>query len=94
MHEKIKKCISKLLRDTADKIENGTCELSLDEASDIVNILAHEPLSKESACHYLNVSRATFDNLVASGKIPKGKKRRGFKELVWYKDELSNVIKR
>ena len=37
MHEKIKKCISKLLRDTADKIENGTCELSLDEASDIVN---------------------------------------------------------
>ena len=94
MSKAITKLIIKLLRETANKIEDGTCELSNEEAADICSILSHEVLSKEQACSYLNTSRATFDNLVREGLIPKGRKRRGFKELVWYKDELSNVIKR
>ena len=90
----IKNLITKLLRETADRIDAGTCELSDEEASDIVKVLSHRALSKEQACSYLNCSRATFDNAVRDGLIPKGKKRRGFKELVWYEDELSNVLKR
>ena len=90
----IKNLITKLLRETADRIDAGTCELSDEEASDIVKVLSHRALSKEQACSYLNCSRATFDNAVRDGLIPKGKKRRGFKELIWYEDELSNILKR
>ena len=48
--------------------------------------------SKESACKYLNISRATFDNLVRDGKLPKGHKEVGFKELSWSKYELDEYV--
>lgn len=80
--------ISRLLRETADKIDSGTCELSDSEAMDIMSILSHQVMSKEDACIYLNISRSKFDELVREGRLPKGRKRRGFKELVYYKDEL------
>ena len=37
---------------------------------------------------YLDIGRSQFDQLVRDGMLPKGRKRMGFKELVWYKDEL------
>lgn len=89
----LKKLITRLLRETADKIETGTCELSDSEAMDIMSVLSHEVMSKEQACSYLNISRSKFDSLVGEGKLPKGRKRRGFKELVFYKDELDTYIK-
>lgn len=49
-------------------------------------------LSKAQACEYLNISRSTFDKMIKEGKIPKGKKRQGFKELSWTKEQL-NFIK-
>ena len=76
------------MRETADKIEGGTCEMTENEAMEIMEVLSHKAMSKEDACLYLNLGRSQFDNLVREGKIPKGKKRRGFKELVWYLDEL------
>lgn len=84
----IKRTVSKLLRQIADKIDGGTCELDEEQAMNIMATIGHEPLSKDVACSYLNISRSKFDSLVADGKLPKGKKRRGFKELVWFKDEL------
>lgn len=84
----IKRTVSKLLRQIADKIDGGTCELDEEQAMNIMATIGHEPLSKDAACSYLNISRSKFDSLVADGKLPKGKKRRGFKELVFYKDEL------
>lgn len=50
-------------------------------------------MSKESACAYLQISRATFDNLVREGRIPKGKKQIGFKELGWKKSDLDIILK-
>lgn len=88
------KLLIKELRNTADKLEAGTCEISETEAMDIINTLTHEAMSKESACKFLNISRATFDLHVSLGNIPKGRKRIGFKELVWYKDELQKCIDR
>ena len=88
----IKNIIVKLLRETADKIEVGNCELSDTEAMDIMSVLSHRAMSKEDACIYLNISRSRFDDLVREGKLPKGKKRRGFKELVFYQDELDRAI--
>ena len=84
----LKKIITKLLRETADKIDSGNCELSESEAMDIMSVLSHQVMSKEDACIYMNMSRSKFDDLVREGKLPKGRKRRGFKELVFYKDEL------
>jgi hypothetical protein len=89
----LKKLVTKLLRETADKIDAGTCELSESEAMDIMSVLSHQVMSKEDACIYLNISRSRFDDLVREGKLPKGRKRRGFKELVFYKDELTNLNK-
>ena len=94
MREALKKLVVKLLHETADKIDAGTCELSDQEAGDIRSSLSHIALSKEQACTFLNCSRATFDNAVRDGLIPKGRKRRGYKELVWYEDELNNILKR
>lgn len=89
----LNKLITKLLRETADKIEAGNCELSESEAMDIMSVLSHRAMSKEQACSYLNLSRSRFDDLVREGKLPKGRKRRGFKELVFYQDELDEYIK-
>ena len=90
----IRNLLTKLMRETADKIDAGTCELSDSEAMDIMGVLSHQAMSKEDACIYLNLSRSRFDDLVREGKIPKGRKRRGFKELVFYKDELDSCIRR
>lgn len=80
--------IVKYLRETADKMDAGTSEVTESQAIDILRIVAHEALSKEQACNYLNLSRSRFDDLVRERKLPKGIKRVGFKELVYYKDEL------
>lgn len=88
----ITKWISKTLREIADKIDSDTCELTEEQDMHIMSSIGHEAISKDSACSYLNISRSKFDSLVADGKLPKGKKRRGFKELVWFKDELSDVL--
>lgn len=45
-------------------------------------------MSKYQAYTYLGISRAKFDNLVREGKIPRGKKVPGFKELCWTKKDL------
>lgn len=82
------KLISRQLRDIADRLDAGTSEISEDQAMDVLSMLTHEPLSKDQACSYLNLSRSRFDELVRLGELPKGRKRRGFKELLWYKDEL------
>lgn len=48
-------------------------------------------LSKYQACKYLHISRATFDNWVRDGRIPKGQKEQGFTELFWIKEDLMKV---
>lgn len=88
----LKRMIAKLLRETADKIDAGTCELSEQEALDIMSAVAHKVLSKEQACAFLNLQRSRFDDLVRTGRIPRGRKRRGFKELIWYEDELRQYV--
>ena len=89
-----KKLVVNYLKDVIDRIESGTCELSESEAMDILKVIAHEAVSKEKACTYLNMSRSRFDALVKEGKLPKGRKETGFKELVYYKDELDMAVYR
>lgn len=89
-----KKLVVKYLREVAEKIDTGASEITESQAIDVLRVIAHEAMSKEQACVYLNLSRSRFDDLVRERKIPRGQKRVGFKELVFYKDELDIAVKR
>ena len=76
-----------------DDIDAGNSNIDDEEALKVINTLKEVvrkdvPMSKYQAYTYLGISRASFDNLVRAGKIPKGKKVAGFKELQWYKKDL------
>ena len=89
MNNNLVKVFSKLLRDTADKLDAHTCEINQQQAVDIIQIFSHEPLNKYQACKYLNMSRSQFDKLVLEGKLPRGRKKAGETSKFWYKDELT-----
>lgn len=85
--------IKKLLLNIVSDIDAGNSNIDEDEAMEIIKLLKESvrkdvPMSKYQAYTFLNISRATFDNLVREGKLPKGKKVAGFKELQWFKKDL------
>lgn len=92
------KVIRSLLERIINDIDCGNSNITEDEAMDIIKIIKSytdktQRLSKYQACQKLNVSRATFDNLVREGVIPRGEKVIGFKELFWEEKTLDEVIK-
>ena len=92
------KIIRDLLEKIIDDIDAGNSNIKEDEAIEIVKVIKSytdktKRLSKYQACQKLNVSRATFDNLVREGIIPRGEKVMGFKELFWEERTLDEVIK-
>lgn len=85
--------IRSLLQNCIDRIDAGNSNLSAEEEIEIIELLKKytnkdRKFSKYQACKYLNISRATFDKYIREGKIPKGKKEAGFKELFWKESEL------
>ena len=77
--------LQKLLRKIDQDIDAGNSNLTEEETLEVVEILKEytrkdKPMSKYQAYTYLNISRATFDNLVSEGKLPKGRKELGFTE--------------
>lgn len=90
----IRKQFANLLRELADKVDVGNTELDDEQTMRLMNLIAHQPLSKEQAAKHLHMSISKFDNLIREGWLPKGRKRTGFKEKVWYKDELNKAIER
>lgn len=92
------KVLRQLLLKLVDDIDAGNTNISEEDtikACGFINELTRkdEKMSKYKAYTYLNVSRATFDNYVAEGLLPKGIKEAGYKELSWYKKDLDNFIK-
>lgn len=80
------KVIRNLLLKIVDNIDAGNSNITEEEAVKIVDSLKRftdkeKRLSKYAACEHLNISRATFDNYVREGKLPRGKHEIGFKEL-------------
>ena len=91
--------IKELLLNIVDNIDTGNSRIPEENQIEIIDYLKRftdttERLSKYKACQYLNISRATFDNYVREGKLPKGKKVAGFKELSWTKKELDEYIRK
>jgi len=91
------KLIAKLLNKVSVDIDAGNSNLTEEETLKLVETLKaftdrEVRLSKYQSCQYLGMSRASFDNYVRSGKLPRGMKQQGFKELFWTKKSLDGFI--
>lgn len=90
------KIIRTILQKFIDDIDADNSNLTCEQQCDIIKILSNinnnEEMSKTQAADYIGVSRATFDNYVRDGYLPKGVKLEGFKELRWYKSDLDIFI--
>lgn len=86
--------IRTILQKFIDDIDADNTNLSYQQQCDIIRVLSNvdigqdNEMNKMQAADYLGVSRATFDNYVRDGYIPKGKQIGHFKELRWYKSDL------
>lgn len=91
------KIIRSLLVKVIEDIDAGNSNIEEHDAFDIIECIKkytdkEKRMSKYAACQYLNISRATFDNYIREGKLPKGTHEIGFKELSWSKKELDRFI--
>ena len=89
--------IKSILNNIIKDIDVGNSNITEEDEAKILEVLnkythKDEKLSKYQACQYLNISRATFDNYIRDGKLPKGIKQVGFKELSWFKKDLDIFI--
>lgn len=87
----IRNQLAKILND----IDVGNSNITENEAVELAKVLQSYTdktikMSKYQACQYLNISRATFDNYVREGKLPRGKKEAGFKELFYTQKDLDD----
>lgn len=83
--------IRKLLEKIINDIDAGNSNITEEEGQQIVAMLSgitDNRMSKYQACQYLNISRATFDNLVRDGFLPEGKHQAGFKEKYWRRTDI------
>ena len=88
--------VKSALLNIVDRIDSNTSTINSDDAIQIIELAnkltnTENKLSKYQACKYLHISRATFDNWVRDGKLPKGKKEQGFTELFWTMEDLKKV---
>ena len=89
------KIIRSLLAQILNDIDSGNSNIDEESQKELLNLIqkfTQKELSKVESANYIGVSRATFDNYIARGLIPKGTKRQGFKELSWNKQDLDKFL--
>ena len=87
--------IKTALQQFIDDIDSGNSNISEQQQQELLNVVYRinsKELSKIESASYIGVSRATFDNYITKGLIPKGHKRQGFKELSWNKSDLDKYL--
>lgn len=87
--------LRKVLQQFITDIDSGNSNISEQDQIEIIDLirrLNQKELSKIESARYIGVSRATFDNYIDKGWIPKGRKRQGFKELSWNKSDLDKFL--
>ena len=94
MNQKLANTLGDALIEVGKRFKAGTSEVTEDEAIDIFRIVTHEPISREQVCDEMNINNSKFYDYLTLDKIPKGRKRRGFKELYWYRDEIRNALRK
>ena len=92
--------IKSILQKFIDDIDANNTNLDYQQQCDLLRILSNVNLGQENemnktqAADYLGISRATFDNYIKDGFIPKGKQIGNFKELRWYKSDLDLFLEK
>ena len=88
------KIIREILQKFIDDIDADNTNMTYEQQCNLLRVLSNvnigqdNEMNKMQAADYLGVSRATFDNYVRDGFIPRGKQIGHFKELRWYKSDL------
>lgn len=91
MLQLIKSAFQQFIKD----IDSGNSNINEEQQIELLQLLQkfnQKELSKIESAQYIGVSRATFDNYISRGLIPKGHKRQGFKELSWNKSDLDKFL--
>lgn len=86
-----------ILKGIIDNIDSGNTKISEDDQLQIIELIqkcSSPQVSKIEAANYIGVSRATFDNYIQKGLIPKGIKRQGFNELFLNKTDLDKFLEK
>ena len=89
--------IKTALKQFINDIDSGNTNITEEQQKELLSLLLQfnqKEYSKIEAANYIGVSRATFDNYINRGWIPKGRKRQGFKELSWNKSDLDEFLKK
>ena len=87
--------IKTALKQFIDDIDSGNSNISEQQQEELLSLLLQfnqKEYSKIEAANYIGVSRATFDNYINRGWIPKGKKRQGINNLLWNKSDLDEFL--
>lgn len=90
---KLTKVIRDLLASEVDDMDAGNSNVDEESAIAIMKAVQNatdttKRISKYRFCQLAGISRATFDNYVRAGKIPRGEHAIGFKELSWSMKDL------
>lgn len=91
----MKSLIKELLQKIINDLDSGNSNINEQEQLELVSLLqkiSQPKLSKIQSADYIGVCRATFDNYITKGLIPKGEKLQGWKELAWNKCDLDKFI--
>ncbi len=90
------KLIRQAFQQFIDDIDAGNSHITEEQEIKVLKLfqeISSNELSKIEAANYIGVCRATFDNYIKKGLLPKGTKRQGFKELFWNKSILEDFKK-
>ena len=83
------------LKQFINDIDTGNTNITEEQQKELLSLLLQfnqKEYSKIEAANYIGVSRATFDNYINRGWIPKGKKRQGINNLFWNKSDLDEFL--
>ena len=78
-----------------DDIDSGNSNISQKQQEELLNLIqkfTQKELTKIESANYIGVSRATFDNYINKGLIPKGQKRQGTSTLFWKVSDLNKYL--
>lgn len=89
--------IDALLMEFHERIRSGRCLTNHQQSTMMLSFLhmianKDEGMSFAEACSYTRLSSSTFRRLVKDGRLPEGRKRKGFTEKFWYPKELDEYV--
>ena len=92
MLQTLKLALQQLLND----IDSGNSNITEDQEQEILKCIrkiTDSMLTLTEAADYIGVCKATFNNYIDKGLIPKGTQKRGTSSLFWNKVDLDEYIK-